>query len=133
MSLMNAANYQKTNKNKFKKTFFKNINNMKNNKIKLSILAVAIISLIGVYSFNAAYSFEKNTKSAGYSIPDSTVTKTYTCPMHPEVISDKPGKCPKCGMDLELKENNEKSDVKEDVENDKGMDHKDCKGCMHKH
>jgi hypothetical protein len=24
----------------------------------------------------------------------------YTCPMHPEVISDKPGKCPKCGMTL---------------------------------
>ena len=24
----------------------------------------------------------------------------YTCPMHPEVTSDKPGKCPKCGMDL---------------------------------
>ena len=27
-------------------------------------------------------------------------TKTYTCSMHPEVISDKPGKCPKCGMQL---------------------------------
>ena len=25
----------------------------------------------------------------------------YTCPMHPEVISDKPGSCPKCGMALE--------------------------------
>lgn len=24
----------------------------------------------------------------------------YTCPMHPEVISDAPGRCPKCGMDL---------------------------------
>ncbi|HEX8041361.1 MAG TPA: heavy metal translocating P-type ATPase, partial [Chryseosolibacter sp.] len=24
----------------------------------------------------------------------------YTCPMHPEVIKDAPGKCPKCGMDL---------------------------------
>ncbi|MFA0751820.1 MAG: hypothetical protein SLRJCFUN_002223, partial [Candidatus Fervidibacter sp.] len=24
----------------------------------------------------------------------------YTCPMHPEVRSPKPGKCPKCGMDL---------------------------------
>lgn len=24
----------------------------------------------------------------------------YTCPMHPEVKSDQPGKCPKCGMDL---------------------------------
>lgn len=24
----------------------------------------------------------------------------YTCPMHPEVRQDHPGKCPKCGMDL---------------------------------
>ncbi|WP_027372433.1 multicopper oxidase domain-containing protein [Chryseobacterium sp. UNC8MFCol] len=29
----------------------------------------------------------------------------YTCCMHPEVISDKPGKCPKCGMELVEKEN----------------------------
>jgi len=28
----------------------------------------------------------------------------YSCPMHPEVTSDKPGKCPKCGMDLVRKE-----------------------------
>src|SRR6516162_10101532 len=26
----------------------------------------------------------------------------YTCPMHPEVVSDQPGDCPKCGMALEL-------------------------------
>src|SRR4051812_39012777 len=26
---------------------------------------------------------------------------TYTCPMHPEVVSDRPGPCPKCGMALE--------------------------------
>ena len=26
----------------------------------------------------------------------------YTCVMHPEVKMDKPGKCPKCGMDLNL-------------------------------
>ncbi|WP_136617436.1 MULTISPECIES: heavy metal translocating P-type ATPase [Mesorhizobium] len=25
----------------------------------------------------------------------------YTCPMHPEIIRDKPGSCPKCGMALE--------------------------------
>jgi len=24
----------------------------------------------------------------------------YTCPMHPEVVKDEPGKCPKCGMNL---------------------------------
>ncbi len=31
---------------------------------------------------------------------NTEATKTYTCSMHPEVISDKPGKCPKCGMGL---------------------------------
>jgi FtsP/CotA-like multicopper oxidase with cupredoxin domain len=27
-------------------------------------------------------------------------TVAYTCPMHPEVLSEEPGKCPKCGMKL---------------------------------
>ncbi len=32
-------------------------------------------------------------------------TKTiYTCPMHPEVVQDEPGSCPKCGMFLEARE-----------------------------
>ncbi len=31
-------------------------------------------------------------------VPKGTL---YTCPMHPEVISDHPGDCPKCGMALE--------------------------------
>lgn len=30
-----------------------------------------------------------------------TSTTSYTCPMHPEVKSPKPGRCPKCGMKLE--------------------------------
>ena len=31
--------------------------------------------------------------------------KKYTCPMHPEISSDEPGSCPKCGMNLvEVKE-----------------------------
>jgi hypothetical protein len=28
----------------------------------------------------------------------------YSCPMHPEVVSDRAGKCPKCGMNLTRKE-----------------------------
>ena len=29
------------------------------------------------------------------------VATKYTCPMHPEVVSAQPGRCPKCGMYLE--------------------------------
>ncbi len=32
--------------------------------------------------------------------PKLKVTTEYTCPMHPEIIKDKPGSCPICGMDL---------------------------------
>ena len=35
------------------------------------------------------------------SLPAST---TYTCPMHPEVVQQGPGACPKCGMALEPRE-----------------------------
>ncbi|MDY0116443.1 MAG: heavy metal translocating P-type ATPase [Sulfurimonadaceae bacterium] len=43
--------------------------------------------------------------------------REYTCPMHPEVIQDHPGSCPKCGMALEAvdveidEENNELTDM----------------------
>lgn len=45
---------------------------------------------------------EKNDPHANHkTVAEKSV---YTCPMHPEIISDKPGKCPKCGMDLVKKE-----------------------------
>ena len=33
-------------------------------------------------------------------------TDIYTCPMHPQIIRDKPGNCPICGMELVKKEMN---------------------------
>ena len=41
-------------------------------------------------------------KSKNQVISDLGSVK-YVCPMHPEVTSDQPGDCPKCGMALELK------------------------------
>jgi hypothetical protein len=32
--------------------------------------------------------------------PPAEHAKRYTCPMHPEVVRDHPGECPKCGMKL---------------------------------
>ena len=31
---------------------------------------------------------------------EAAAGETYVCPMHPEVVSDEPGTCPKCGMKL---------------------------------
>ena len=41
-----------------------------------------------------------------------TVASKYTCPMHPEIIREEPGNCPKCGMALEV------MDVTVDEENE---------------
>ena len=69
--------------------------------MKTKILTIVLALII---SSTIAFAQSK-TKS---DTVQSTSTKTevqknsvyYTCPMHPEVRSDKPGKCPKCGMDL---------------------------------
>src|ERR1700674_4353537 len=35
--------------------------------------------------------------------PIAIGTGEYTCPMHPQIIRDRPGACPICGMALELR------------------------------
>lgn len=45
--------------------------------------------------------FVKNPEK--YLQKKAEMKEVYTCPMHPDVKSDKPGKCPTCGMNLEKK------------------------------
>ncbi|AJC81652.1 copper-transporting ATPase protein ActP (plasmid) [Rhizobium etli bv. phaseoli str. IE4803] len=42
--------------------------------------------------------YRDGNRPAAKPAPKGTL---YTCPMHPEVVSDRPGDCPKCGMALE--------------------------------
>jgi Cu+-exporting ATPase len=48
------------------------------------------------------YDGSKAASLASIGAPKApAVSAQYTCPMHPEVLSPKPGACPKCGMALE--------------------------------
>jgi len=42
-----------------------------------------------------------NGVEPGPTSPGGETAVTYTCPMHPEIVQDGPGSCPKCGMALE--------------------------------
>jgi hypothetical protein len=42
----------------------------------------------------------------------AAATTVYTCSMHPEVAASKPGKCPKCGMNLVARQEKPKGDQK---------------------
>src|SRR5690554_6899251 len=77
-------------------------------KIYTFLSALMLIHL-GLYAQTEHLPEVSNQKSGDYShkVEESINQKLYTCTMHPEVISDKPGNCPKCGMKLVLKDNNE--------------------------
>ena len=47
----------------------------------------------------------------------------YTCPHHPEVVSDKPGICPKCKMDLVPKKPEPKKTDSEPAHDHSSHDH----------
>ena len=59
-----------------------------------------IISILTV-SMALAISACNNPPPSTTTVDSKTTEKAvYTCTMHPEVRSDKPGDCPKCGMKL---------------------------------
>jgi membrane fusion protein, copper/silver efflux system len=90
-------------------------------------LFIAIITVSMVLSFSATgqettphkhlmdSKGEKPLSHKQHHDPTTTLKKVqqYTCSMHPEVITDKPGKCPKCGMTLiKVKAKTVKEDTK---------------------
>jgi membrane fusion protein, copper/silver efflux system len=62
-------------------------------KRKDFIKTLAFISLTPAIILSACKETGKNDAAGQKKL-------TYTCPMHPQVVQDKPGNCPVCGMDL---------------------------------
>ncbi|MBO9199609.1 MULTISPECIES: heavy metal-binding domain-containing protein [Niastella] len=60
---------------------------------KILLLAMACLTMFVAFSQDKKSNMPKSKSDTG-------VVKTYTCPMHPNVLSNKPGKCPQCGMAL---------------------------------
>ncbi len=71
-----------------------------------------LIYLFLLVSISFTMAQNVSTKAPVKTTPEMTDTLVkYTCSMHPEVNSEKSGKCPKCGMDL-IKKNAESQIVK---------------------
>jgi Cu(I)/Ag(I) efflux system membrane fusion protein len=65
---------------------------MKKTKWILSVVAIAAL----IFTTRGLTGCSKSAEQ----MPANASAVKYTCPMHPEVVQDKPGDCPKCGMKL---------------------------------
>ena len=61
--------------------------------IKMLMMAALTIFSVSVFAQDTAKNKIKSTKQKIEKVK-------YSCPMHPDMVSDKPGQCSKCGMDL---------------------------------
>jgi len=64
------------------------------------IILISALAILAIFTTNVS----GNALNQAPADNGKTIKVEYTCPMHPEVVSDKPGQCPKCGMDLVKKE-----------------------------
>lgn len=87
-----------------------NRQNLRQNKISLLLIAFCLL-LIGLSACN-----EKKKEDHSQHRQPAASNQVYTCPMHPQIIRDKPGKCPICGMDLVKKETDGKKSDEEEMD-----------------
>jgi len=65
-------------------------------EIRIKNIVLFIFALIAAFFSACKNTVKRNHDSAAIV----TVTQQYRCPMHHEIVRDKPGNCPICGMDL---------------------------------
>lgn len=85
------------------------------------------------YAFDRACCHGEHGGEAGKNIPEQNTTAVneeyYTCPMHPEVHSLVPGRCPGCGMEL-VKKKSEAQHPPHSAHEVSAMSHRDHEAAM---
>jgi len=64
----------------------------------IALLAIAVAAVTGCNKSGQKQSDTQTGQTSQTSQTNKAIQ--YTCSMHPEVVQDMPGKCPKCGMEL---------------------------------
>ncbi len=70
---------------------------------KISLVVFLSVFYFASFAFAEGMSDHQHGMAGNAQATDMEMTKVYVCPMD-QYTSDKPGRCPSCGMNLEEKE-----------------------------
>jgi Cu(I)/Ag(I) efflux system membrane fusion protein len=76
-------------------------------KVVIVIVALAVVAGAAYITRGRWLPFINKKPAGGFSVPGKEAANPkvcYVCPMHPQIIREKPGECPICGMSLVKKE-----------------------------
>ncbi|MEP7142278.1 MAG: heavy metal-binding domain-containing protein [Ferruginibacter sp.] len=76
--------------------------------IKMQVLKMLMMTVLTILTLSVFAQDSTNQKAKPHR--QQSGKNMYSCPMHPDVTSSKPGKCPKCGMKL-VKSRNEHTKI----------------------
>ena len=69
--------------------------------LNIVFLVIAVILVVRFFRTNGMEMFRMMNQPMEAEHAEHISADEYTCPMHPEVRQQEPGRCPKCGMNLE--------------------------------